>query len=669
MSSNSPASGGAWRVLLALSWFGLVISVCGDEPKVTKNLDGGTTASERVSFGKDGIQSGPFVGTGEKRTTRDKDGNLTKIEWVKFGKKQEKLAMAVFVQSNPNTNRTTVTTYNYLKDGKTLQSKTDQVFSTKDGTMLYDRFQTYDSSGKNPATGVTYSFEGWEDGKTDVWKTQQRNPKTGEWENSEGMVSDPNSFPKLGAFLGDLQKKWGSAGLVLEGSPSPTRSPSPSSEKAPEKTLSLLLGQKTVALELAGTGATIGHIADCRIQNLTNQAVSFVIPAMVLESSSGKNQHYACPKEQMVQLGPNQSKTVPMDGVCLDRSKPPVGKGETGDLVINEGGPTQMAGSHLRPKDANEMLRLASSKYDAAEELQKEGKLKELPYHDKQKQKDIVIQWSVWSDPQICQITGSTPATKEDLQKVVYKQIEEKGPMKPETKKKVDEGIDTIFEKVELTSTKAKELEEPEEEELATGTTVNISNDTPTPGPGTKEKPKKDKKDKKGKKKKGYVYRFDWWDKFLKEYPFADWLEKKFKAGWTDQLKDEALDNYNEKFKEFLNQKKSYNDLKSQRDDAEKKAKAAGATGADKDAFKKLDNQLKKLENDFKQDFSKTDDGKSAMGNLRNAEKVAEKAHEAEREAGKNIDDASKEAVDNYLKDSPPPPELIHPPNPVQALW
>ena len=34
--------------------------------------------------------------------------------------------------------------------------------------------------------------------------------------------------------------------------------------------------------------------------------------------------------------------------------------------------------------------------------------------------------------------------------------------MSPETKKKVDQGIDTIFEKVELTTAKAKDLEKPD---------------------------------------------------------------------------------------------------------------------------------------------------------------------------------------------------------------
>ncbi len=240
---------------------------------------------------------------------------------------------------------------------------------------------------------------------------------------------------------------------------------------------------KSLNLAIAGTGQTIGHIADFRLQNQTDQPVSFVIPAMVLESSSGKNQHYACPKGQTVDLGPKQSKTVPIDGVCLDRSKPPAGKGMTGDLVINEASPggTAMAGSHVPLKDANKMLRIAKSKYDAAEKLEKEGELKELPYHDKQKQKDIMVQWSIWSDPQISEITGAPPATKEDLRKVVYKQVEEKGPMTPATKKKVDKGIGTIFEKVELTSAKAKDLEAPDpfQNVEVTGEKAKAENESP----------------------------------------------------------------------------------------------------------------------------------------------------------------------------------------------
>jgi hypothetical protein len=216
-------------------------------------------------------------------------------------------------------------------------------------------------------------------------------------------------------------------------------------------------------VETSGTGETIGHVADLKIQNLTDQPLTCAIPPMILESGSGKNQHYACPRGQTVTVAPQQSKTVPMNGVCLNRNKPPVGKGVSGDLVMNEANPAapQNPNSHLPATDASRLLQICTSKYDAAEKLQKEGALKNLPYRDPQKQKDIVVQWSTWTDPVICQMTGSPPATKEDLRKVVYKQVEEQGPLTPEKKKKVDQGIDTIFEKVELTTAKAKDLEKP----------------------------------------------------------------------------------------------------------------------------------------------------------------------------------------------------------------
>ena len=230
-----------------------------------------------------------------------------------------------------------------------------------------------------------------------------------------------------------------------------------------QPTLAKLISDSKVKIDSVGTGETIGHVADLKIQNLTDQPLTCAIPPMILESGSGKNQHYACPIGQTVGLNPQQTKTVPINGVCLNRNKPPVGKGVSGDLVMNEANPTapQNPNSHLSATDANKLLRSCAAKYTAADQLQKSGALKALPYHDPQKQKDIVVQWSTWCDPRISEITGAPPATKDDLKKVVYKQVEEQGPMSPEKKKKVDQGIDTIFEKVELTSAKAKDLEKP----------------------------------------------------------------------------------------------------------------------------------------------------------------------------------------------------------------
>jgi hypothetical protein len=427
-------------------------------------------------------------------------------------------------------------------------------------------------------------------------------------------------------------------------------------------TLAMLAAAGKVKIDSNGTGETIGHIADLVIQNLTDQPINCVVPPMILESSSGKNQHYACPKGVSVALNPHDSATVPMDGVCVDRSKPPVGKGVTGDLVVNEGNPTipQNPDSHIPAKDAGKLLRICTGKYDAADKLQKDGALKDLPYHDKQKQKDIVVQWSTWTDPQISEITGAPPATKEDLKKVVYKQVEQNGPMTPETKKKVDQGIDTIFEKVELTTAKAKDLEKPDTfaaensgESSATGG-VNVSNDTPTPAPPpqTQEKPKKYKfptpyvtpqtqdvtpqTQEKGPKK---------WPK-----PIQDWVDKKKAAADADFKKKIAQDAYTLAAHKFFYEKsKHYREVYYEKEIAKEKKDQPFRTQEERQAYQdkiyKADKELKKLEGELEKDFRETPEGQKKSGERNDAEKAADKAHDAEKEAGKNIDPATKEAV------------------------
>ena len=429
-------------------------------------------------------------------------------------------------------------------------------------------------------------------------------------------------------------------------------------------------------LGCSGTGKTIGHVADLKLRNRTNDRVHCRLPAMVLECLSKKSQDYICPREKLIDLGPNETKTVPIDGICGNRGKPPVGAGVAGDLAMNTGDPAIPTdpGCKIPGNQINDLVRICGSKYDAVEDLVDSGELKDFPYKDKEKQRDILIQWSTWTDPRVCQVTDATPATKEDLRHVVYKQVEEKGPMTPETKKKVDQGIDNIFDKVELTSAKAKDLEGPNEyagnqpvgTDVSPGQTYEIADNTPTPGTEEKKKGKGGGK----KKKKKFLNRFEWWQDLIRKFPFADWLEKRMDRVWADNNKADAADKYNQKFQDFLNDKKAYNDLKGQRDAAEQKANGAGSTQADKDAFNKLDGQLKKLENDFKKDFNQTDEGKKAFNKLHDAEKASDKAHEAEKDASKNIDPDTKQAVENYFKDNPPPPDLFNPPpGAIPAMW
>jgi hypothetical protein len=238
-------------------------------------------------------------------------------------------------------------------------------------------------------------------------------------------------------------------------------SPDRTTDTAP--TLGALASSGQVKIDSVGTGETSGHVLDLKIRNQTDRPINCAIPPMILESKTRTSQDYVCPARQTVTINPHGIATVPVNGVCINRNKPPVGKGAPGDLIVNTGDSTgpQNPGSHIPVSRAQDLLRICTAKFNAADELQKSGALKNLPYHDPQKQKDIVVQWSTWCDPRISQITGAPQATKDDLKKVVYKQVEEQGPMTPEKKKKVDQGIDTIFEKVELTTATAKDLEKP----------------------------------------------------------------------------------------------------------------------------------------------------------------------------------------------------------------
>jgi hypothetical protein len=83
-----------------------------------------------------------------------------------------------------------------------------------------------------------------------------------------------------------------------------------------EETIASLVSNHEVAVNIIGTGETIGHVADMRIDNLTDQPINCSIPPVVLESGSSKNQDYVVPKSENVALRPHESKDVPVDGVC-----------------------------------------------------------------------------------------------------------------------------------------------------------------------------------------------------------------------------------------------------------------------------------------------------------------------------------------------------------------
>jgi len=386
--------------------------------------------------------------------------------------------------------------------------------------------------------------------------------------------------------------------------------------------LAMLVAAREVAVDITGTGEVIGHIADFIIENVTDQPIECSIPPMILESGSGKNQHYACPKREDVALKPHEKKKVPIDGVCLNRNKPPVGKGVGGDLLMNDGSEKVPSDRHLKPRDADKLLRLCTAKYDAVDKLQKEGKLDDLPYKDKKKQRDICVQWSTWTDPRICEVTDAPPATKDDLKRVVYKQVQEQGPLTEDKKKKIDEGIDKIFEKIELTTEKAKDLEKPETEGETTPAmppgTVEVTNDTPAPQ--TEEKPKKEKKKKK-------------WPK-----PIQDWLDKHYAADKAHREWGKKKMTYLNKLWDYIKKNSPHTqELRDKAEAARKKANEPGSSQADRDAADTAEKEVKKQMDELEKDYQKTPEGKGEFDKVHEAEKVKGSADDAEKEAEKKL--------------------------------
>jgi hypothetical protein len=246
-----------------------------------------------------------------------------------------------------------------------------------------------------------------------------------------------------------------------------------------------------IKIETIGTGETIGHVADFKIENLTGQPLNFLIPPLVLGSKNGKTQDYVCVHWGDFMIAAHEIKIAPVYGVCLERNIPPLDKGVTGDYVVNTGDTTIPVNRDWRisSKGTSDLLRIAESKYQAVDKLEGDGAFKNFPYQNKQEQKDIATQWSVWSDPRICQITGAQPATKEDFEKVVYKQVEQHGPITPETKKKIDQADDAMWSGIQLASAKAKDIEKRDESAGTPPAPINVADNTSSPPPKTETMP------------------------------------------------------------------------------------------------------------------------------------------------------------------------------------
>ncbi|MBM4040173.1 MAG: hypothetical protein FJ290_16835 [Planctomycetes bacterium] len=206
-------------------------------------------------------------------------------------------------------------------------------------------------------------------------------------------------------------------------------------------TLASLAASGKVAVSLDGTGQTIGHVANLTVKNNTTKTVNGYIAPMFLASGSADYQPYIVPYAGTVSLGPGETKTVPLTGVCADAHKPPVPQGKPGELSIAPETPQTRA-----------MIKGVQDIIMTTERLQLTGAYTTPFSANPGKERETIVQWTTWA---FTSAKTDRPVTKADLAKKVHEQA---GATTPEQKAALDKGVDQIWGGVQLTGVKAKVL-------------------------------------------------------------------------------------------------------------------------------------------------------------------------------------------------------------------
>jgi hypothetical protein len=277
--------------------------------------------------------------------------------------------------------------------------------------------------------------------------------------------------------------------------------------------------------------------------------------------------------------------------------------------------------------------------------LERDGAFKDFPYRDKEKRKEIAVQWSTWSDPRVSSITHSPAATHDDFRKVINDQVDQHGPITREARKKIDKSSDKMWDGIALTGEKAKDLEHPDvyADVGPSGGTFNISDEQPTPAT-----PKTDEKKPANKITKLEVLK-------TKEEKEEDKRHDEFKnKGKAVKLalfnKLSAYNAYNAALHSYLDKNKAYAEQKAKLDKAKLKADASGASQQDKDSYSAADAELKKLRAQLEKEFQLTAEGQKTFGNLNSAGEATDKAVAAYQPAGLLSKDLLKGTPEQELK-------------------
>jgi hypothetical protein len=195
---------------------------------------------------------------------------------------------------------------------------------------------------------------------------------------------------------------------------------------------------------------------------------------------------------------------------------------------------------------------------------------------------------------------------------------------------------------------------------------VPVSNETPSPKTGEGKK----KKEKKGKDEgeKGHK-----WPPAIQA-----WIEKTEAATKAHTALRVAQTNYLHALHVYCwGHSRHYHDLYVAMGDAFRKAYEMGATEEDKANYIKLVNDEKRVRKEMEPDFIKTPEAQQLSGNLNDAQKASDQANADAADAGKGIDQETKDAVHQEETQNlnqpaetggPPPPPPPAPPAFIQYV-
>jgi hypothetical protein len=211
--------------------------------------------------------------------------------------------------------------------------------------------------------------------------------------------------------------------------------------------------ESELVMMIQGQGRAAGHVFNLQVSNRAQQPLRFEIPlGLVLQPSDSEQQTMIVGESVPISVGPGESLTVEIPGYCLDPKKDPPKAGPPLQLTNSLVNGAEQPGEFWTFPEPSEEFSQMSEIIEAGNELSQQGAYSQL--FPPQKTRETVIQRALWYAR-----TENTPDEmgKTRLLTDLQEQLQAAG--KNPDPKVLEQGVDALWDDVDLTLKKAKEKE------------------------------------------------------------------------------------------------------------------------------------------------------------------------------------------------------------------